>query len=323
MYPACDRIRRDEQEAPLQRAVCFSSIADSGSGNLVSEIPRNGARGTGGLDKQLSVLIKIVSNVGTISRFYTLCGSLLEAFSAVGHCIAQLERIPVYARAGVLKKVLVLPVTTRSVVPVPRGVQFTNMCGRVLHAMHTRSVANIYMPGVQPMIQFENGAFGDVAQIFTDAGNFCTCHNGQYTLVRGARCSKAVCDMLGMVMQKEAISDVSVHMLVASARLGHLVDTSSDMFMECLQGFFSHVELGESTLEGSERVKTVQLRQAHPHIASAFECKGVRQVLLSIGQKGSLNFFFSFHPNTPLVVGFEETLRALCTQIAKGIDAST
>ena len=269
------------------------------------------------------MLIKVVSNVGTISRFYTVHGSLLEVCGAVQHCIAQLERIPVYARAGVLNKVLVLPVTARTVVPVPRTVQFTNMCGRVLHPIHARCVDNIYMPGIQPIMQFENGAFGDVAQIFTDAGNLCTCHNGQYTLVRGARSSKAVCDMLGMVMREGAVSDVSVHMLVASARLGHLVDTSSDMFMDCMQALFSHVKVGECSLEGSERVTTVQLRQALPHVVTSFGCRGVRQVLLSIGQKGSLNFFFSFHANAPLVLGFEDSLRALCTKIAEDIDAST
>ena len=145
-----------------------------------------------------------MSTVGTISRFHTACSTLDAVLAAVAESCEALERIPAFARSGVLQQVLVL---ARDEPPAPaRGVSFTNLCGRVHHPLDTRCAEYIYRPGVQPLLRRDRTTFGSTAQLFTAAGNLCTCHNGQYTLVRGALSSAGLQGMLRLAQRRAHIA---------------------------------------------------------------------------------------------------------------------
>ena len=246
-----------------------------------------------------------------------------DVLEAIADCYAQLRSMPAYTAAGVLRKVLVLPLAKHTKRPRARAVSFTNLCGRVLHPGSAQRLAEIYHEGVLPVVQRLDNAFGSVAHLYTDAGNLCTCHNAQYTLVRGARCSRAVVDMLDKAMLPSAVARITVHMLVASARIAHHVDTKTDIVLQYLRTMFHAVELSEAVSEGSDRVKAVLLRHPLAMVCATYRCSMVHKVLLSIGQKGSINFFFSFNDDALMHAGFEDGLRALCEAITAGVASNT
>jgi hypothetical protein len=267
--------------------------------------------------------VKIISSVGTISRMYGAEQSPHDVLAAIANCYAELRSMPAYTAAGVLRKVLVLPLAKHTKRPRARAVSFTNLCGRVHHPGAAHTLADIYHAGVLPVVQRIENAFGSVAHLYTDAGNLCTCHNAQYTLVRGARCSRAVARMLSTAMLPSAVARVTVHMLVASARIAHHVDTKTDMVLQFLRTMFHNVALSECVSEGSDRVKAVLLRNPLAIVCATYRCGMVHKVLLSIGQKGSINFFFSFKDGALMDAGFEDSLRALCETITAGVAANT
>lgn len=260
-----------------------------------------------------------MSSVGTISRFYADCDTLAAVLAAVAQCCAELARIPAFARAGVLRRVLVLPHGTP---PLARGVSFANLCGRVHHPVGARAPELIYRPGVLPLLWRERTTFGSTAQLFTVGGNLCTCHNGQYTLVRGALSSASFAEVLRLAMQPAARARVTVHMLVAHARLAHHVDTGTDAVLEFLQTLFADISSTDID-EDSGRVKAVALREPRAVVAERFACPMLSRAMLNIGQKGSITVFYSFAPDTPFDELVDARLRALTEHLVAGVAENT
>lgn len=261
-----------------------------------------------------------MSSVGTISRFYANCGTLAAVLEAVAQCCAELARIPAFARAGVLQNVLVLP---HRAPPLARGVSFANLCGRVHHPVGVRAPELIYKPGVLPLLWRERTTFGSTAQLFTVGGNLCTCHNGQYTLVRGALSSASFAEVLRLAMQPAALARVTVHMLVAHARLGHHVDTGTDAVLEFLQTLFADISACTDMDEDSGRVKAVALREPRAVVTERFACPMLARAMLNIGQKGSVTVFYSFAPDTPFDELVDARLRALTEHLVAGVAEHT
>ena len=105
----------------------------------------------------------------------------------------------------------------------PHGVVFTNICGKIVHV----AGKEIYQPGVKSFVRVCKDGFGESSNLFSADCNLSTHKKNTATLFRGATCTHRVQTVIEHAIREDAIASVTVHMLVATARLGRNVSMHS------------------------------------------------------------------------------------------------
>tara|TARA_Y100000389_G_scaffold191290_2_gene217194 strand:+ start:6825 stop:7607 length:783 start_codon:yes stop_codon:yes gene_type:complete len=167
------------------------------------------------------------------------------------------------------------------------GIKFTNICGKIDHISSRR----VYHPGVEPLVKSVSNGFGRFKGIYSKHCNLLTCTTRSSTLFRGGRRSKAIAKVVEHAIDPESISRMTVHMLVANARLGHgvCVDShyldnyvSEDPRWRCVP-IPQHEEMAY--------VKSLRLTEFQQEFASSMKISAPDSIVVSVSKNGSVNFF--------------------------------
>ncbi len=173
------------------------------------------------------------------------------------------------------------------------GIKFTNICGKIDH------VANrpVYQPGVEPLVRSVSNGFGNFRGIYSKHCNLLTCTTKSSTLFRGGRCSRAVSKVVEHAINPRNINRMTVHMLVANARLGHGVCVDSFYLDRHLSddGRWSCVSMPQH--EEMAYVKGLRLTEFRPELVSGMGIVAPDGVVVSISKNGSVNFFVTMASN--------------------------
>jgi len=105
-----------------------------------------------------------------------------------------------------------------------REVTFTNICGKVLHC----AAAHTIQPGVLPLVVHIDNGFGRFFALYGPNCNLQTSSTKTVTIFRAARRSRDVCVAIEHALTPESIIEVTVHMIVASARVSHPICLQCD-----------------------------------------------------------------------------------------------
>jgi len=100
-----------------------------------------------------------------------------------------------------------------------REVTVTNICGKMLHCTATHTI----QPAVAPLVLHVNNGFGCFSALYGPNCNLHTSSTNSVTIFRAARRSRDVCEAIAHALTPESIVQVTVHMIVASARVSHPV----------------------------------------------------------------------------------------------------
>jgi len=105
-----------------------------------------------------------------------------------------------------------------------RDVTFTNICGKVLHCWDQHTI----QPAVLPLVVHIDNGFGRFFALYGPNCNLQTSSTKTVTIFRAARRSRDVCLAIEHALTPESIIAVTVHMIVASARVSHPICLQCD-----------------------------------------------------------------------------------------------
>lgn len=180
----------------------------------------------------------------------------------------------------------------------PSPLRFTNMCGKMDHVTHRP----VFQPGVLPLTRPVKNAFGKFHGLYSKHCNLLTCTSKSSTLFRGGCSSKNIQTVLDHALNPDNICRITMHMLVATARLGHgiCVDSSyleqhvgSDPRWKC-QVSIQH--------EDMSYVKSLRLSDFDKTWTDSLAVPAPQSLVVNISMHGSINFFTTMGGG----VGFEE-----------------
>jgi len=172
-----------------------------------------------------------------------------------------------------------------------RDVTFTNICGKVLHC----AAAHTIQPAVQPLVVHIDNGFGRFFALYGPNCNLQTSSTKTVTIFRAARRSRDVCVAIEHALTPESIIEVTVHMIVASARVSHPI---------CLQcDYVDAVFRDDPRWTARTVVKTEE--GAHMKSIRIFEVSGAwvaslgrglkvpTNIMVNITKNGGVNIFMS------------------------------
>lgn len=186
---------------------------------------------------------------------------------------------------------------------------FSNICGKVAH-----SSQEIYNSGVLPFVHSRHNGFGVFKCLFSVHGNIMTNESGTCSLFRGASSSTAALQLLQHAFKPTQVLNISAHMIVASAHLDHHVFIHNDSAEKCFASEQQaprarwQSEVVQSFTDCSS-VKSIRLHSLRKEWLETLDAGFVEKILINVGNKGSVNLFFSLHRNTSLSDGIEFRLR--------------
>jgi len=172
-----------------------------------------------------------------------------------------------------------------------RDVYFANICGKVIHC----SAVCVIRAAMQPMVCKVANAFGRFSGLFGPHCNLLTSSTNSVTLFRAARHSRDVMVAIEHALNPETIATVTLHMLVATARIAHPI---------CLQCVFvDRIFLTDSRWTAFTVVKTEEGAHMKSIALSHFDPEWIKSVgrdlqvpskiLLNITKNGAVNMFMS------------------------------
>ena len=200
---------------------------------------------------------------------------------------------------------------------------FSNICGKVAHASQ-----DIYNSGVLPFVHSRHNGFGVFKCLFSVHGNIMTNDSGTCSLFRGASSSTAALQLLQHAFKPTQVLNISAHMIVASAHLDHHVFIHNDSAEKC---FASEQQAARARWQSEvvqsftdcSSVKSIRLHSLREEWLETLDAGFVEKILINVGNKGSVNLFFSLHRNTPLSDGIEFRLRDISNCILGLLQAHT
>lgn len=171
-----------------------------------------------------------------------------------------------------------------------RKIHFTNICGKIGHLPGRR----IYQPGVEPMVRSVSNGFGKFKGLYSRYTNLLTCTTKTSTLFRGGRSSKAIQKVVQHAINPSNIDHMSVHMLVASASLGHGVCMNSHFLDRhvCQDPRWKCVIVPQH--EEMAYVKSLRLTNFDPAFVSEMDIDAPDSVVASVSKNGSVSLFATF-----------------------------
>lgn len=201
-------------------------------------------------------------------------------------------------------------------------VYYTNICGKLDHY----EVCSILRDEVMVYAKDHSDAFGNALCVFSPLCSLRISKAMTNTLYRGATCSTHIAHVLEHAIRPETIRNNSVHMIVASARLGHPVLMHHDFLASKLDDnrlwtCTRHINDGEMQKYHSVRLSdfdgTWLTRCGLEDTAVPQSC------LVNVCRTGTINMFVSISPGVSFAVGIEHRYTAMLRVVVAAVAAAT
>lgn len=210
-----------------------------------------------------------------------------------------------------------------SVLPQSCGVRFSNICGRIVHAeayhqpYRTQKFTwTVYKERFQGALFEVTNAFGRNASIFSMSANFNTSERQQFTLFKGGVKTCKIKEDIGQLFHPDAVEDVTIHMVVATCKLDHFVNSTSSLLDNYLRSQ-QHVDCITIPVENQagKRLKLYNFTHEFYRQNNLHNDVAIKDVLITIGYRGNVNMFFTFEREVPIDTCLEDKLMPLCKKI--------
>ena len=182
---------------------------------------------------------------------------------------------------------------------------FSNICGKIEHY----DVYKVLRDAVAPYVVAQNDSFGQALSIFSRQCSLRVSKAMTNTLFRGGNSSAEIAEVIEHALLPETIRRTTVHMIVASARLGRPVLMQEDLFVRKLQAV-PHWHCQQNvTDEEKQKYHSIQLTRfssawlAQQGISEDFK---PQSCLLNVCRTGAVNLSFSVSAGVPFSVGIEQ-----------------
>lgn len=199
-------------------------------------------------------------------------------------------------------------VTTSAHSPLACGdahpLYIANICGKVEHF----DVCRVTRAEVDPYLRDISDAFGSALCLYSRSCSLRISKALTNTLYRGGACSAAVAEVLEHALLPETVKSNTVHMIVASARLGRPVIMRDD--------FLARRMAAEPAWSCEHHLDEHEMQKYHGLKLHAFDPDWLRahglddplhphSCLVNVCRTGTVNIFVSITPGVPFEVGIE------------------
>ena len=185
---------------------------------------------------------------------------------------------------------------------------FTNICGKIVLVPGRQ----IYQPGVQPFVATCTDGFGKSTALFSPHCNLSTHEKNTATLFRGATCTHAVQTVIEHAICADAISRITVHMLVATARLGRNVSMHCYLIEHDLARDPRWTATPIAQLDHMSYMKSVRIKDFHPSLQHELGAPPPRALVINISKHGCVNFFVTMPKDFLFYPGLERAYKPFC-----------
>lgn len=188
------------------------------------------------------------------------------------------------------------------------GILFTNICGKVMLVPGQR----IFQKGVLPMLTTCTDGFGRSTLLSSPVCNLSTHSKQTATLFRGASSTRAAQEVIEHAICPTAIGRITVHMLVATARLGRNINMHSYFIENALKQDTRWTATPIVQLDHMSYMKGVRITNFSPTLAEQFGIITPKAMVLNISKHGSVNFFVTIPSELDFFVGLEVAFLPYC-----------
>ena len=202
------------------------------------------------------------------------------------------------------------------------GVHFTNICGKIDHYDVTR----VTPEAMQPYVKRHTDAFGTALCVYSSVCSLRTSTALTSTLYRGGGSSAQMAVVFEHAILPETIRSNTVHMLVASCRLGWPVIMRSFFLIAHLEAC-PHWTCTQCVDDGeTQKYHSVKLTGFDDAWLASHGVAGPLRpstCLVNVCRTGTVNIFISISPSIPFEVGVEERYRSMLEHIISLVAAAT
>lgn len=180
----------------------------------------------------------------------------------------------------------------------------SNVCGKIQH-----SSKNIVREEIAHMQHLTDNGFGTFKCFYSPLCNLTIVNSGILTLFRGARQSEDVETVIDHVLDRSTITEQTIHMIVASARLPYSISTQDYHLQRAiLNDSRWSANIISSISDNWQTVRSYRLESFNEQFLQSLgiESTYCKEVLINITCKGSVNMFMSMHNNARFYVGVEK-----------------
>ena len=180
----------------------------------------------------------------------------------------------------------------------------SNICGKIYH-----NSRDIVREQVAHMQHVANNGFGDFKCFYSPLCNLTIVNSGILTLFRGARSSEDVMTVVEHVLDPQTITEKSIHMIVASARLPYSISVQDyELQRTLLDNSRWAGDIVSTISDNWQTVRSYRLRDFDTLWLNSLNTsdKYCREILVNITCKGSVNMFMSMHEQANFYEGVEK-----------------
>lgn len=185
---------------------------------------------------------------------------------------------------------------------------FTNICGRITHVPGRQ----IYQAGVRPFVTRCSDGFGITTNLFSPYCNLSTHEKNTATLFRGATATHEAKTVMDHAICPDAIGSITVHMLVATARLGRNICMHSYFVENSLQQDPRWKAQAIPQLDHMSYMKSVRVSEFAAELHEQLGATPPRAIVLNISKHGCINFFVTMPKDLAFFSGLELAYRPYC-----------
>ena len=191
---------------------------------------------------------------------------------------------------------------------------FSNICGKIEHY----DVCKVTKDAVAPYVVAQSDSFGRALGVFSKHCSLRISKAMTNTLFRGGSSSAEIAEVIDHAILPETIRQITVHMIVASARLGRPVLMQEDFFIHRLQALPHWHCQRHVTDEEMQKYYSLQLTRFD---ADWLLQMGVppgsrpQSCLLNVCRTGTINLFVSVAPGVRFFVGIEHTYTRMLEEV--------
>lgn len=205
---------------------------------------------------------------------------------------------------------------------LPQDVYYTNICGKVDHY----DVCAVVRDEVAVYVKEYYDAFGSAFCMYSPLCSLRISKAMTNTLYRGGCCSLQIARVLDHALKPETIHANTVHMIVASARLGHPVLMHHDFlaYKLCLNSPWKctrHVNDGEMQKYHSLKLHGFDLEWLAKCGLQGALCP--QSCLVNVCRTGTVNLFLSISPGVPFEIGIEHCFTRMLQDVVSAVAAGT
>lgn len=198
-------------------------------------------------------------------------------------------------------------------------IKFSNICGKIDHV----SRRNLYYPAVTPLLVNVKNGFGNFRGLYSKHCNLLTCTSQSSTLFRGGRCSRAIEKVVSHAILPESIANMTVHMLVAIARLGRGVCVNANYLDHQLARDERWTCVSMPQHEDMTYVKGFKLKNFKEKFIQEFKIASPQSVVINVSKHGSVNFFMTLQSDVTFRSGVEHTFIPFLQMLLDVVESTT